>query len=111
MSRCSEKSELVECFYRWLYSDVIQDHILMLGGNTIQRNFIYMQEIRQRYPWLSLSYNEIKTGVRESTMPDGTAFNLRKAENIIGGGVINALDGLMSIPETIQKINQGLKAL
>lgn len=44
-------------------------------------------------------------------MPDGTAFNLRKAENIIGGGVINALDGLMSIPETIQKINQGLKAL
>ncbi|MEX9908763.1 extracellular solute-binding protein [Providencia rettgeri] len=111
MSRCSKKTELVEHFYRWLYSDVIQDHILMLGGNTIQRNYIYMQEVRQRYPWLSLSYNEIRTGVRESTMPNGEAFNLRQAENIIGRGVIDALDGLMTIQETIQKINLGLKNL
>lgn len=83
----------------------------MLGGNTIQRNYIYMQEVRQRYPWLSLSYNEIETGVRESTMPNGEAFNLRQAENIIGRGVIDALDGLMTIQETIQKINLGLKNL
>ncbi|EJD6080718.1 extracellular solute-binding protein [Providencia rettgeri] len=111
MSRYSKKTELVELFYRWLYSDVIQDHILMLGGNTIQRNYIYMHEVRQRYPWLSLSYNEIETGVRESTMPNGEAFNLRQAENIIGRGVIDALDGLMTIQETIQKINLGLKNL
>lgn len=110
-SKFSEKQKQIERFYRWLYSDVIQDHILMLGGNTLQRSFINMQEIKQRYPWLPLAYEQMNAGVRESTTYDGRVFNLRLAETVIGNGVINALDGLVKPSEAISAINNALAAI
>ncbi|WP_353241650.1 extracellular solute-binding protein [Providencia sp.] len=111
VSKYSQKPHLAEQFLRWLYSDVIMDHIVMLGGNSVQRDFVYTQEITHRYPWLPMAYDEINVGIRESTFENGEAFNLRKAEMVIGRGVINAVDGIMSPADAISHINQSLKEL
>ncbi|EKT63675.1 extracellular solute-binding protein [Providencia burhodogranariea] len=111
VSRHSQKGLLAEQFYRWLHSSVITDHLLMLGGNNIQKDFIHSQEVRHRYPWLPLAYEEINVGIRESTTQNGNVFNLRRAEIIIGQGVRNTIDKIMSIEEAIEYININLQQI
>ncbi|MEY0160302.1 LacI family transcriptional regulator, partial [Providencia manganoxydans] len=106
VSRYSRKSSYAELFYRWLYSPVVMDHLILLGGNSNHENFSHNQEISHRYPWMTLAYQEINQGIRESSVPNGKLFNLRQAEIIIGQGITNVINHIMTIEETIDYINQ-----
>ncbi|OAT30143.1 extracellular solute-binding protein [Proteus myxofaciens] len=108
VSRYSEKAHYAEQFYRWLYSPMVMDHLILLGGNSNHQNFSHNQEVSHRYPWMSLAYQEINKGIRESSAPNGNLFNLRKAEVIIGQGITNVINHIMTIEETIEYINQRL---
>lgn len=108
VSRYSQKSQYAEQFYRWLYSPVVMDHLILLGGNSNHQNFNHNQEISHRYPWMTLAYQEINKGIRESSVPNGKLFNLRQAEIIIGQGITNVVNHIMTIEETIEYINQRL---
>lgn len=108
VSRYSQKSHYAEQFYRWLYSPIVMDHLILLGGNSNHQNFSHNQEICHRYPWMPLAYQEINRGVRESSIPNGKLFNLRQAEVIIGQGITNVVNKIMTIEETIEYINQRL---
>ena len=108
VSRYSQKAQYAEQFYRWLYSPVVMDHLILLGGNSNHQNFSHNQEISHRYPWMTLAYQEINKGVRESFIPNGKLFNLRQAEIIIGQGITNVVNNIMTIDETIEYINQRL---
>ncbi len=108
VSRYSRKSSYAELFYRWLYSPVVMDHLILLGGNSNHENFSHNQEISHRYPWMTLAYQEINQGIRESSVPNGKLFNLRQAEIIIGQGITNVINHIMTIEETIDYINQRL---
>ena len=108
VSRYSEKAQYAELFYRWLYSPMVMDHLISLGGNSNHQNFSHNQEISHRYPWMTLAYQEINKGIRESCIPNGELFDLRQAEIIIGQGITNAVNGIMTIEETIEYINQRL---
>lgn len=108
VSRYSQKSQYAEQFYRWLYSPMVMDHLILLGGNSNHKNFSHNQEISHRYPWMTLAYQEINKGIRESSVPNGKLFNLRQAEIIIGQGITNVVNNIMTIDETIEYINQRL---
>lgn len=108
VSRYSQKSQYAEQFYRWLYSPMVMDHLILLGGNSNHKNFNHNQEISHRYPWMTLAYQEINKGIRESSVPNGKLFNLRQAEIIIGQGITNVVNNIMTIDETIEYINQRL---
>lgn len=108
VSRYSQKSQYAEQFYRWLYSPMVMDHLILLGGNSNHQNFSHNQEISHRYPWMTLAYQEINKGIRESSVPNGKLFNLRQAEIIIGQGITNVVNNIMTIDETIEYINQRL---
>lgn len=108
VSRYSQKSQYAEQFYRWLYSPIVMDHLILLGGNSNHQNFNHNQEISHRYPWMTLAYQEINKGIRESSVPNGKLFNLRQAEIIIGQGITNVVNNIMTIDETIEYINQRL---
>lgn len=108
VSRYSQKSQYAEQFYRWLYSPMVMDHLILLGGNSNHQNFSHNQEISHRYPWMTLAYQEINKGIRESSVPNGKLFNLRQAEIIIGQGITNVVNNIMTIDETIDYINQRL---
>lgn len=108
VSRYSQKSQYAEQFYRWLYSPMVMDHLILLGGNSNHQNFSHNQEISHRYPWMTLAYQEINKGIRESSIPNGKLFNLRQAEIIIGQGITNVVNNIMTIDETIEYINQRL---
>ena len=108
VSRYSQKAQYAEQFYRWLYSPVVMDHLILLGGNSNHQNFSHNQEISHRYPWMTLAYQEINKGIRESSVPNGKLFNLRQAEIIIGQGITNVVNNIMTIGETIEYINQRL---
>ncbi|MBG3129215.1 extracellular solute-binding protein [Proteus mirabilis] len=108
VSRYSQKAQYAEQFYRWLYSPMVMDHLILLGGNSNHQNFSHNQEISHRYPWMTLAYQEINKGIRESSVPNGKLFNLRQAEIIIGQGITNVVNNIMTIDETIEYINQRL---
>lgn len=108
VSRYSQKSHYAEQFYRWLYSPIVMDHLILLGGNSNHQDFSHNQEICHRYPWMPLAYQEINRGIRESSIPNGKLFNLRQAEVIIGQGITNVVNKIMTIEETIEYINQRL---
>lgn len=57
---------------------------------------------------MTLAYQEINKGIRESSVPNGKLFNLRQAEIIIGQGITNVVNNIMTIDETIEYINQRL---
>ncbi len=84
------------------------DHLILLGGNSNHQDFSHNQEICYRYPWMPLAYQEINRGIRESSIPNGKLFNLRQAEVIIGQGITNVVNKIMTIDETIEYINQRL---
>ncbi|MGL4859603.1 MAG: extracellular solute-binding protein [Enterobacteriaceae bacterium] len=105
VSRYSNRLSEVELFFRWLYSPSIMEQLTLLGGCGIHPLAIQNQEICQRYPWLALTHKELDNGIRESSSPDGTMFNLRQAEIIVGQGITNALNNMMSQQEAIAYIN------
>ncbi|GAB1440055.1 hypothetical protein MASR2M36_28370 [Providencia sp.] len=108
VSRYSQKAHYAEQFYRWLYSPIVMDHLILLGGNSNHQDFSHNQEICYRYPWMPLAYQEINRGIRESSIPNGKLFNLRQAEVIIGQGITNVVNKIMTVDETIEYINQRL---
>lgn len=108
VSRYSQKTHYAEQFYRWLYSPIVMDHLILLGGNSNHQDFSHNQEVCYRYPWMPLAYQEINRGIRESSIPNGKLFNLRQAEVIIGQGITNVVNKIMTIDEAIEYINQRL---
>ncbi|SUC30045.1 Uncharacterised protein [Providencia rettgeri] len=39
VSRYSQKTHYAEQFYRWLYSPIVMDHLILLGGNSKSSRF------------------------------------------------------------------------
>lgn len=109
LSKQSQKGNIAEQFYRWLYSPDVMDHLVMLGGNSVYQDLKDNQPICYRYPWLSLAYNELSKGIRENVTVAGETIDLRKVEHIIGQGIMNAVYKIMSIDEAIENINKMLR--
>lgn len=105
MSRYSKKKKQVERFFRWLYSDEIARHLVLLGGNSAWSGICHDQNVLNIYPWLNLLNEKGMTGIRETQTSDGIPFNLRQAEIIIGQGITNALNGIMDITQAVEYIN------
>lgn len=108
VSKYSQKDEEVTEFYKWVYSNEIAEQITLLGGSSIN-DFVYNnQNIMEQYPWLKFAIDKDYKGVRESSFHSGQSFNLRKVEKIIGIGLKNAINNIMSNEEAIDYINMRL---
>lgn len=108
MSRFSKKKEPAAQFFHWLYSAEITEHLVLLGGNSAHRCIYQNQRILHHYPWFNLLRDSSGTGIRESRGLQGQRFNLRHAEIIIGQGITNVLNQMMSPEQAIDYINQRL---
>ena len=108
MSRFSDKKTQAAQFFHWLYSAEITEQLVLLGGNSAHSRICQNQRIMHLYPWLNLSGNNPATGIRESRGLQGQLFNLRHAEIIIGQGVTNVVNRMMTPEQAISYINQRL---
>ncbi|WP_437887059.1 extracellular solute-binding protein [Phytobacter sp. V91] len=108
MSRFSEKKTQVAQFFHWLYSTEITEQLVLLGGNSAHRSICQNQRIMHLYPWLNILRDNPGSGIRESRGPQGQLFNLRHAEIIIGQGVTNVVNRMMTPEQAIAYINQRL---
>lgn len=80
----------------------------LLGGASVN-DFVYSnRNVMEQYPWLKFAKDLEYRGVRESAFPTGHNFNLRKVEKIIGLGVKNVMNQMMSMEEAIDYINARL---
>jgi ABC-type glycerol-3-phosphate transport system substrate-binding protein len=109
VSRYSEKHEQIELFFNWIFSREITEHRVLLGGSSAQQSIYQNQQIIQQYPWFNLLQASACSGIRESSQPDGTPYNLRQAETVIGQGITNAINQIMSVEQAIDSINSRLK--
>lgn len=108
ISKYSKKENEAFDFFKWVYSNEIAEQITLLGGSSIN-DFIYNnQTIMEKYPWLKFAIDKGYKGIRESTLSNGENFNLRRVEKIIGLGLKNAMNHMMSNEETIDYINMRL---
>lgn len=108
ISKFSQKENEATEFFKWVYSNEIAEQITLLGGSSIN-DFVYNnQNIMEKYPWLKFAIDKDYKGVRESSFKSGQNFNLRKVEKIIGLGLKNAINNMMSNEETITYINMRL---
>ncbi|MGQ8773103.1 extracellular solute-binding protein [Serratia sp. NA_112.1] len=108
MSRFSDKKAPVEQFFRWLYSSEITEQLVLLGGNSAHQSIYQNQRILHQYPWFKLLRDNPSNGVRESRGQQDKLFNLRHAEIIIGQGITNVVNKMMSSEQAITYINQRL---
>ncbi len=108
MSRFSEKKTQAAQFFHWLYSAEITEHLVLLGGNSAHRCIYQNQRILHLYPWFNLLRDNPSTGIRESRGLQGELFNLRHAEIVIGQGVTNVINKMMSPEQAVDYINQRL---
>ncbi|CAI1058364.1 extracellular solute-binding protein [Serratia entomophila] len=111
ISRYSKNPHAAALFLEWFYSEEIFEHWVLLGGNGAQKSSFRNHQIVGQYPWLTTLSNYTSKGIRETCFSDGTPFNLRHAEHIIGMGISSVINSTMSIPEAITNINQALKGL
>lgn len=104
---CQKDSEVVT-FFRWFYDHEIAEQVTLLGGASVN-DFIYSnQNVMEQYPWLKFAKDLEYRGIRESAFPSGHNFNLRKVEKIIGLGVKNVMNQMMTVEEAIDYINARL---
>lgn len=108
MSRFSGKKAQAAQFFHWLYSAEITEQLVLLGGNSVHSSICQNQRIMHLYPWLNLLRDNPATGIRESRGLQGQLFNLRHAEIIIGQGVTNVVNRIMTPEQAIIYINQRL---
>ena len=108
ISKYSNKNDEITIFFKWMFSNEIAEQITLLGGTTINQSIFSNQNITEHYPWLKFAYDTNYDGVRESTFYSGKNFNLRKVEKIIGLGVKNRINKIMSNEEVIDYINSRL---
>ncbi|MFF2154334.1 extracellular solute-binding protein [Paenibacillus chitinolyticus] len=108
VSKYCRKDDEVSAFFRWFYDHEIAEQVTLLGGASVN-DFIYSnQNVMDQYPWLKFAKDLEYRGVRESAFPTGHNFNLRKVEKIIGLGVKNVMNQMMSMEEAIDYINARL---
>ncbi|MFI8415310.1 extracellular solute-binding protein [Serratia sp. NPDC078756] len=108
MSRFSQKNTAVTQFFHWLYSPEITTNLVLLGGNSAHQSIYQNQRILHQYPWLEQWRNTPGTGIRETHGLRGERFNLRLAEFIIGQGITNVVNNIMTPEQAIIYINQRL---
>src|SRR5690625_72726 len=108
ISKYSQKEDEAIQFFNWVYSDETAEQITLLGGSSVN-DFVYdNQNIMNKYPWLKFAVDKNYEGIRESSFKSGESFNLRKVEQIIGLGLKNTINNMMTIEETIEYINRRL---
>ncbi|AHG18600.1 hypothetical protein Z042_02415 [Chania multitudinisentens RB-25] len=108
LSRYSTKHREAALFFNWLYSEEIVEHRVLLGGSSARKSICLNQRITQQYPWFTSLSENVSKGLRESCWHDGSPFNLRHAEMVIGQGISYAINKLRNIEQTIDYINQRL---
>lgn len=108
LSRYSKKHRQTALFFEWLYSKEIVEHHVLLGGSSAHKSICRNQLIIQQYPWFGTLEENVPKGIRESCWHDGTPFDLRSAERVIGLGVSYAINALKNIEQVIDDINQQL---
>lgn len=106
LSRYSSKHQETALFFNWLYSEDIVEHRVLLGGSCARKSICMNQRIIRQYPWLASLAENVPKGIRESCLHDGTPFNLRHAERVIGQGIGYTINGLKSPEQAIDAINQ-----
>lgn len=107
--KSSVKKTQSALFLQWLYSPTIIEQIVLLGGSSASRHQYNNAKIIDCYPWISLVEKNSICGIRENAFDDGKYFDLHKAEDIIGGEIIQIIDRKLNIVDSIQKINARLE--
>ncbi|WP_249730347.1 extracellular solute-binding protein [Paenibacillus sp. J2TS4] len=104
---CSKESEVTH-FLNWVYSDEISEQITLLGGVSANETVYQNQMVLDLYPWLATAHESSLNGIRETSFRTGEVFNYRMVERIIGRGIKNVINHIMTIEEAIDYINQCL---
>lgn len=111
VSKHCNKTEEVTRFFQWVYSDEISEQIALLGGISAKDAIYHNQTILDLYPWLTIAQNSSSNGVRETSLPTGQAYNYRNVEKIIGRGIKNVINRIMTVDEAVRYINQSLAGI
>lgn len=108
VSKYSEKTKEASRFFHWVYSDEIAEQIALLGGLSAKKNIYNNQAVMDTYPWLTTAQKSSLNGIRETSLPSGQFFNYRMVEKIIGRGVKNVINQIMTMEEAVKYINKSL---
>lgn len=108
ISKYSEKTDEASRFFQWVYSDEIAEQITLLGGISAKNSIYNNQAILDTYPWLSTAQKSSLSGIRETSLPSGQFFNYRMVEKIIGRGVKNVINQIMTREQAVRYINHSL---
>lgn len=107
VSKYSKKKFEISSFIQWLHAEDVIEHRVLLGMGCVHESVYHNQRLLQHYPWIPM-FKEISANtVRESHHFDGTPFNLRQAETIIGTEIKNAIADKVkvNIYQIINRIN------
>ncbi|HHY53208.1 MAG TPA: extracellular solute-binding protein, partial [Clostridiales bacterium] len=103
ITRSSAKTEQAYTFLQWLYSDEISPVFTMLGGLSPCKTVYQNQDVLSLYPWLSAARESFPTGQRRLHNNLYVNFSEKKLEEIISVQVKNAIFGLFSPQEALQR--------
>ncbi|MGI6403421.1 MAG: extracellular solute-binding protein [Oscillospiraceae bacterium] len=106
ITRSSAKAEQAYTFLQWLYSDEIAPVFTMLGGLSPCKTVYKNQDVLSLYPWLSAALESFPTGQRRLHNNLYVNFSEKKLEEIISAQVKNAMFGLFSPQEALQRAQQ-----
>ncbi|MBH2846238.1 extracellular solute-binding protein [Serratia marcescens] len=109
ISRYCKDTPAAITFFEWFCADEIFEQWVLLGGNGAQKQHFSDHHIDLQFPWLATLSDSVNHGIRETQFLDGSPFNLRYAEKIIGMGISHVINGLKSHNEAIKHINRLLK--
>ncbi|HBY9714993.1 TPA: extracellular solute-binding protein [Klebsiella aerogenes] len=111
ISRYCRDIPAATAFFEWFCTDDIFEQWVLLGGNGAQKQHFRDHQIDLQFPWLSTLSDSVNHGVRETRFSDGSPFNLRQAEKIIGMEISHVINGLKSNNDAIRYINLLLKEI
>ena len=103
ITHSSAKAEQAYTFLQWLYSDEIAPVFTMLGGLSPCRTVYKNQDVLELYPWLSAALESFPIGQRRLHNNLYVNFSEKKLEEIISAQVKNAMFGLLSPLEALQR--------
>ncbi len=103
ITRSSTRTEQAYTFLKWLYSEEIAPIFTMLGGLSPCRTVYKNQDVLGLYPWLSAALESFPIGQRRLHNNLYVNFSEKKLEEIISTQVKNAMFGLLSPLEALQR--------
>ncbi|MBN8236382.1 extracellular solute-binding protein [Halobacillus kuroshimensis] len=109
LSKQSRKTHAALTFLKWIHEDAVAEQITMLGGTTAKLEVCDNQTIHSLYPWLSNSYDTKFKGIREKQFKDGSYFNTKAVEEIIGTSLQRSLSQKHAVSDIIAEINAKLE--